>query len=144
MSSSPETGDQRETIEEDIRLIVGGKFTPDSVGSEVYDEVWTRALSQSSAYLDVFEDLFVGVNFDPLAQIRQYIPTFLRRLAAEEPARVEEITKQLLKQYEAILVVYDSAPEKAELFQLLPEETVRLMQRLNQWRDDLNRLLEEL
>jgi hypothetical protein len=127
-------------IEEDIELIVGGHFTPDAFGPEVYNAVIGRVKASSGKYLDAFESLFLSRNFDPVAQSELYLPTFLRLASAGSPERVKEDAGRLLKLYTAVLVVYDNAPDKEALFKLLPEEAVRLVQRLDTRRKELRPL----
>jgi hypothetical protein len=127
-------------IEDDIRTIVGGHFTPDALSPAVYDATLARARARPKEYLDAFEALFLGLNFDALIQSRLYLPTFLKLLAGADPARVRALAAALLKLYDSVMVTYDAARDKRALFALLPEETVRLLQRLEVRRVELRAL----
>ena len=127
--------------EEDITLIVGGHFTPDALGPDVYDAVVARAKGHADAYLDVFESMYLGPKFDAELQSRLYLPSFLQLVYTSSPDRTRQAASRLLKQYDAILVVYDNASDKQALFKLLPDETVRLLQRLDIRRKELQELL---
>ena len=125
---------------EDIQLIVGGNFTPDSLGPEVYNNVVARVQADPDGYLDQFEMQFLGQNFDALTQSRLHIPTFLRLLADVAPDRVKDVSDRLLQQYNAVLVIYDSTDDKQALARIIPEETWHLSQRLYRRRLELQSL----
>jgi hypothetical protein len=128
-------------IERDILLIIGGDFTPASMGPDAFNQVLARARAQASEYLDAFERLFLGTKFDAQAQSRLYLPTFLGYLRESAPERVRTLAAHLLKLYEAVLVVFDQIPDKAELDRLLPSETANYLVRLNDRRLELKQLL---
>ncbi len=130
-----------ESIQRDIRTMVGGNFTPDALGPEAYQGILTRARSHPDEYLREFEELFLGLNFDAVAQSRLHLPSFLELLQSRDPSRVRLTAKRLLKQYDAVLILYDAARDQTALLALVPEEMVRLVQRLNTRRTQL-RLLE--
>lgn len=127
---------------EDIYMVVGGNFTPDSLGPETYDALVARVQADPRGYLDRFEKLFLGQSFDALAQSRLHLPAFLRLLADVEPERVKGLASRLLHQYNAVLVLYDSASDKQALATVVPEETLRLSQRLHRRRLDLESLAQ--
>jgi hypothetical protein len=129
------------TIRADILTMVGGLFTPQALGREVYEEILGRARRHASEYLDVFASLFLGPNFDPVSQSDLSIPTFLQSLADVEPDRAKSAAAQLVKQYDAVLTFHDAAMDRAAFSQNLPEETVRLMQRFLSRRRELQTLL---
>jgi hypothetical protein len=128
-------------IEDDIRKIVGGHFTPDAYGPEIYNAVVSRAKGGAPAYLDAFESLYLSANFDAQAQSRLFLPSFLQLVLPSAPDRTRATAARLLKQYDAVLVVYDQTRDKDALFRLLPEETVRMIQRLDLRRKELQELL---
>lgn len=142
MAGTPSTGANAPSVQEDVLLIVGGHFTPASLGPQAYEEIRNRARSRSGEYLDAFESLFLGSKFDALLQSRLLLPTLLELLADIEPVRVRTIAEQLLKQYDAVLVLYDEVKNKKALFDLLPEETVRQSQRLDERRIELRALVK--
>lgn len=129
------------SIEDDIRLIVGGHFTPDSYGPDVYNGVLARVKAGAPAYVDAFEAMYLSAKFDAPAQSRLYLPSFLQLVLPFAPERTRLVAAQLLKQYDAVLVVYDDVKSKDSLFKLLPEETVRMVQRLDLRRKELRELL---
>ena len=121
--------------------MVGGHFTPQALGREVYEQMRARARANAGAYLDVFASLFLGPNFDPVSQSDFIIPTFLQMLADVEPERIKAAAEQLVKQYDAVLTFHDAATDRSALSQLLPEDTVRLMQRFLSRRRELQTLI---
>jgi hypothetical protein len=139
--NDPQAADIK-SIEDDIHIIVGGNFTPDSLGPEVYHEILTRARSRAKEYIEVFESLFLGPNFDAIAQSRLHLPAFLKLLVDIEPDLVRAAADRLLKQYNAVLVVYDNARDRRALLELLPEETRRLSRRLERRRMGLQDLIK--
>jgi hypothetical protein len=128
-------------IEDDIRRIVGGHFTPDSYGPDIYNAIVARARGQAVVYIDVFESIYLSANFDAQAQSRLYLPSFLQLVFPSSPERTRLAATQLLKLYDAVMVIYDAAKNKDALLRLLPEETVRMLQRLDSRRKELRDLL---
>ncbi|WP_305044241.1 hypothetical protein [Geoalkalibacter sp.] len=126
-----------ETIHSDILLVVGGNFTPDHLGPEGYAVVAARLRAAPEDYLSAFEKMFIGENFDALNLSRLHPVALLKQLAGTSPSRVRQTAERLLKQLDAVLVVYDAASDKQALSQLLPESTMRLSQRLDQCRREL-------
>jgi hypothetical protein len=131
-------------IQDDILMITGGHFHPASVGPEAYQEKIDQVRTQPDVYLDAFEAMFLGANFDALNQSKLYLHLFLRRLIDLRPERVKALTGQLLRQYEGVLVVYDSVNDKQALFNLVPQDKINLFNRLDEKRDELQKLLQEV
>jgi hypothetical protein len=129
-------------IRDDILTIVGGHFTPASLGPEAYQEILTRARAHAKEYIEEFESLFLGPNFDAINQSGLLLPLFLQLLADVEPERVKAVAERLLKQYNAVLAFHDAVTDRKALFQLLPDETVRLSQRLEDRRRELQELMK--
>lgn len=142
MEPQPVPVDDAKGIQDDIMTIVGGNFTPVSLGVEGYEAVLRRARARAKDYLVVFETLFLGTNFDAMLQSRLHLPTFLELLADTEPEAVRMTAERLLKQYDAVLILYDQATDKPALFHLLPEDSMRLFQRLDSRRKSLQLLAE--
>jgi hypothetical protein len=138
MSDQPLTP---ESIDDDLMTMVGGGFTPASLGPEVYDEMLARARANVDAYLDRFEALFLGPAFDAKQQSSWQLPHVLGLLADAAPERVRSIAERLLRQYEAVLVVHDEADQQA-LAGVLPDEAMSLLYRLDDRRRELQRLLQ--
>ena len=130
-------------VRDDVLAMVGGNFTPISFGPERYKEIVERARSRPKDYLEVFESLFLGANFDALRLSHLSVPYFLEFLSPVDPVAVRATAQRVLKQYDAVLVIYDAATDKNALFGILPEETVRLFQRLDGHRIELRQLLKE-
>jgi hypothetical protein len=128
---------EADKIRDDIWRIVGGDFTPDSVGPDRYDELVAKVRGRASEYLDVFESMFLGSAFDLDAHSDLHLSTLLKIVADVEPERVRSLGDQLLKRLDSMLVVADHASDAEALATLLPEQTVSLMQRLNQRRAQL-------
>lgn len=120
--------------------IVGGDFSPASVGPATYDEMLSRARANADAYLDAFEELFLGAGFDARQQSSLQLPRLLALLQDEAPQRVRELAERLLRQYEAVLVVHDEADQQA-LADVLPDHAMTLLYRLDDRRNALQRLL---
>jgi hypothetical protein len=130
-----------EDMKKDVMLVVGGDFTPDSIGPDRYQSLVSRVRSDAAAYLNVLESLYLGTNFDAMAQSELYIPAFLKMVADVEPARTRNIAQQLVKQFDAVLVVHDALKDKEALFQNLPPETANMARRLEQRRLQLKNLI---
>lgn len=128
------------SIENDLLLVIGGNFTPDHLGPEAYAEVVARVRKQPEVFLSAFESLALGANFDALTLSRLHPVVLFKLLVSVAPGRVRQTVERLQKQLDAVLVVYDSASDKQALAQLLPESTMRLSQRLEQCRRELQEL----
>lgn len=131
-----------DSIEQDIRLIVSGHFTPDALSPEVHGAVLERAKGHPGEYLTVFESMYLCPNFDPRVQSSLYLPTFLELMVDGEPERTRAIASHLLRDYDIVMVVYDDARDRAEVLKQLPDETVRFLQRLDIRRMELRGLLD--
>lgn len=129
--------------EADIRQVVGGHFTPDALSPEVYNALVARIKAAPVAYLDTFDAMYLANDFDAKQQSELYLPTFLQLVASLAPDRVRATASNLLKRYDAVMTVYDDAPNKAELFKTIPEETMRFLQRLEARRQELRALARQ-
>jgi hypothetical protein len=128
-------------IQSDIRQIVGGHFTPDALSPEIHGAIESRAKARAKDYLDLFDSMYLGVNFDAITQSELYLPSFLELVMPAARERARTSAAALLRMYDAVLVVYDHAMEKPALLRLLPDETQRLIERLNVRRIELHTLL---
>jgi hypothetical protein len=131
-------------IEEDVKLMVGGEFSPVAITPEAYNAILARARSQVNEYLDAFERLFLGVRFDAQMHSRLHFPWFLSLLKDAAPDRVRELANHLIKQYDAVLVIYDHMPDKKMLDDTLPVEAANYLVRLNDRREQLKNLIAQL
>jgi hypothetical protein len=127
-------------IEADIETMVGGHFTADALSPEVYDEIVGRAEARADEYLDVFERMFLGPDFDAVAQSDLYLPTCLAILARTAPDRARQTAARLLRCYDVVLTAYDAALAQDSLFDLLSEDTINLLRRLDVRRIELRGL----
>ena len=88
MSKSSEQERDVELISDDIRLIVGGNFTPDGIGIEKYEGTLKRARARPRDYVRVFNSMYLGVEFDAVQQSNLYLPSCLEILAEKDPKAV--------------------------------------------------------
>jgi hypothetical protein len=131
ISHSPtEVSSNLSQIENDIKAIVGGQFSEDSLGPTEHSKISSRARIRASQYLDVFEAMFLGLNFDATAQSNLYLPAFLELLHGQAPERVASIGRRLLTQYDAVMVIYDKVQDRKLLAKILPDDTVHLLIRI--------------
>lgn len=133
-----------DAVRDDVVLMTGGHFNGAALGPPVYDEILNRARAHASEYLDVFEERFLGPNFDALAQSNFHLPLFLGLMADAEPARVRRVAETLLKQYDAVLAFHDSVADRGALHQLMPEDMVNMSFRLDSRRAELRQLISRL
>jgi hypothetical protein len=129
-----------ETIDDDLSVMVGGGFTPASLGPDAYDEMLARARAHADAYLDAFEARFLGPGFDAKQQSNLQLPLVLQLLSDAAPERTRDLAERLLRQYDAVLVVHDAADAQA-LANVLPDDAMSLLYRLDDRRRELQRLL---
>ncbi len=127
-------------LAKDIELIVGGNFTPTAIGLEEYDAVLARVRARPLDALRVFESLYLGLRFDAIKQSHWYLPSFLKHLKDRAPEEVTLVAQNLLRQYNAILIIYDHSKNKEALFRQLPDEIVRTINRLEDRRTALRLL----
>lgn len=131
-----------EAVKKDILMIVGGHFNPAAIGPTAYDATLERLRAEPQAYLDAFEQMFLGVNFDPRAQSNLYLAGFLKYLLDDAPERARALAEHLLKQYDAVLVIFDQVADRSMLDQMLPSASADFLLRLNDRREALRRLLQ--
>ena len=131
-----------EAIEADIRQVVGGHFTQAALGP-VYADTIARVRARAADYLSVFEAMFLGARFDAVTQSRWHLPSFLELLADEDRERMRATAAVLLRMYDAVMHVPDDVDEakRDELHALLSEDTLGLLERLDQRRAMLRYLV---
>jgi hypothetical protein len=100
MSTNNSQTGVKNSAKDDILIIVGGHFTPDALGPEVYEEIRARAQARAQEYLDVFESLFLDSGVDAATLSRLHLPAFLRLLFNAAPERVRQIAERLFQQHD--------------------------------------------
>jgi len=138
------------SVRDDILIIVGGHFTPDALGPEVYDEMRARAQARAEEYLDVFESLFLDSSLDAATLSRLHLPAFLKLLSNAAPERVRQIADRLLQRHETTGTDRAEDLRAKALPQPLsetepgpePEADKRATQRLERRRIELQELLK--
>jgi len=129
-------------IETDVRTMIGGSFTEHSLAPADFEAILGRARENPDAYLDFFERDFLGVRFDAEQHSNLHAAVLLRHLRDAAPERVRALAASLLKQYDAVLVIYDQFPDKGMLDEVLPPRTANYLIRLSERRRELARLAE--
>lgn len=140
MSDMTEAVRDEQLVTTDIETIVGGNYSPDALGEGPYQEIRDRALSRARDYMRSFDRRYLGTSFDAVTQSQLYLPSFLELIAVRDAAAMRDSARCLKKLYDAVLLAYDDARDKDELFKLLPDETGRLLQRLDVRRTELAHL----
>ncbi|HEX2028736.1 MAG TPA: hypothetical protein VHF25_12150 [Nitriliruptorales bacterium] len=131
-----------EQIDDDVAMIVGGHFTPDSIGPDAYAAVTDRVRAHPAAYLEAFERRFLGADFDPLAQSELYPAVLLEIVEGADPEAARATADRLLRHLDGALVLFDRAPDAQALTQVFDEDTVNLATRLDDRRRELRALLD--
>ncbi len=122
--------EDREPLERDILLIVGGDFSPDSVGPQRYQATIDRVRAFPGQYLDAVEEMFLGMNFDAEQQSEMSLTTLFGLIFDREPVRIRQIVVKLLKHFDSMLILHDQATDREALRALLPDAAISLTQRL--------------
>ena len=131
-------------VERDLRIIVGGNFTPHALLDE-FAAILGRLRGAPSAYLDAFERLYLAPGLDVRTLSRLHLDAFLERMRPLAPDRVRMLGQRLLRQYDGALAIADhAAGQEMDLVEALPPgETSRFVQRLGDRRRTLRALLGE-
>jgi hypothetical protein len=128
---------ENQSIEQQVWRIVGGDFSPDSVGPDEYERTRARVRADASRFLDAFESMFLGTGFDARLQSELDVASLLKIVAEVEPERTRSLADSILSQINSVMLISDEAVDKEALFRLLPEETVNLTTRLERKRAEL-------
>jgi hypothetical protein len=120
-----------EQIEKDILLIVGGDFSPDSVGPQRYKATVDRLRTAPDQYLDAVESMFLGINFNSEQQSEMSLPFLFDLISDLKPDRIRQISEKLIKHIDSTMILYDQAKDREALRSLLPSDAISLMQRLD-------------
>lgn len=129
-------------VEGDIQTMVSGNFTPDALGPERYDEIVKRSQTRPREYLRVLEGRYLGDQFDAVRLSNLYVAAALQVIGQRDAEAMRKVAQRFLKQYEATLLIFDEARPRASLLALLPEETGRMLQRLDARRAELRALID--
>lgn len=138
-----ENEEPNDRIRADLRLILGGRFSPDSVGPEIYDDIVRRLREQAATYLDAFDHLLDDPEIPPQVLAEMRAPALLHLLRDAAPERVRESATRWLEGLDrapatrAAKMSFDAAPAADA------EDEVRRQLRIEERRQALLRLAEE-
>lgn len=138
-TSPPVDPDQ---VHADVAMVVGGHFTPDSIGPDAHQAVVDRIRAHPAAYLEAFESRFLGADFDPLAQSELYPAVLLEIVEEADPDAARATADRMLRHLDGTLLLVDRARDGAALAEVLDEDTMRLATRLDDRRRELRALVE--
>jgi hypothetical protein len=130
------------TVQADINLVTGGRFNADSVGTRVYGEVVARVRAHPDAYVAAAEAGHLGARFDAVAQSTVALPALLRLLLDAGPG-ARGFGESLLRHYDSALIIPDRVSSQDALAQVLDEDTVNLLARLDARRRAVRAMLDE-
>lgn len=104
----------------DIRIIIGGNFSADALGSDIYNATLFRIKNKSPEYLKTFKEAF-SVSTLNISTISSLLtPTFLS-LLNKETVGLEDIASEWLQAYNAILLTKNEKIIQKEIFSNKPE-----------------------
>lgn len=129
-------------IREDLALMVGGSFSPDAIGPAAHGAVLGRARAEAKRYLKTLLQTYLGGDFDAIALSRLRLGVPVELLHETDPQAAAETAARLLGHLNGLLVIYDSATDKAQLESLLPDDVLAMHQRLDRARKRLRPLTE--
>jgi hypothetical protein len=98
----PDTQAHNPQVDSDIRTVVGGNFSSDALGIPRYQGIVERVRAAPDVYLDRFESLFLGPDFDADKHSRIHAPGLLRLVADRCPDRVRRDAATLLDRYGSV------------------------------------------
>ncbi len=128
-------------IDHDLAVIVGGHFTPDSIGPVAYDALVAKVRLRPGEYLDALERRYLGGRFDLAVHSELFVASLLRIVADLEPARTRDLAHRLTNQLDVALSSRDAATDVESFDEVLAPETARRLRRLEQRRATLRALL---
>ncbi|MBO6938104.1 MAG: hypothetical protein JJ863_24255 [Deltaproteobacteria bacterium] len=115
-------------VEDDLRLIVGGHFSPDHLGPDVYDAILARAKARPSLYLGV---LMNRVLIDDASWLSSaHVPNVPRLLKDEAPDDARAVARALLAVHRDAAAASDPPPVDDEYRLARLQERVRLLESL--------------
>jgi hypothetical protein len=92
-----------ERVQDDVWAVVGGNFTSDALGSDIYNAIRARIQASPERYLQVFETLFMGASFDPRLQSKLHAPALFRLTLAAAPSPTRDVAGRLANKYREAL-----------------------------------------
>src|ERR1700730_1659186 len=93
--------ESREAMRQEILQIVGGDFTPDSVGPERYQAIAARVRARPADYVAALESIFLAPGADPALHAELRIPVFYELIKDVAPELVRASASRLLAALEA-------------------------------------------
>lgn len=81
--------------EDRVRLVVGGRLTPDAVGQQAYDELHAAINADPAAHLAAFERLFLTNRPSRRAITELHLGSFLARMRSHLPEAAEAAARRL-------------------------------------------------
>jgi hypothetical protein len=99
-------------IEQDLRTMIGGNFTPDHLGPDVYRAILARLRERPNAYLDELVDHVVGPHPEPGWLSAVHVPAVLDLVGAIQ--LVKPYAKRLLPIFQAALRAATPPPANDE------------------------------
>ncbi len=127
-------------MRDDIGTIVGGNFTPDGLGPEVYERIKSRVAADPAGYAREFDAMYGCEHFDPMKLADLYLPTFVVVLREADAKAADASARRLLNHFDAALFIYDQAKDAEALLAGLPDDAARVVRRLEVQRRELRAL----
>jgi len=116
---------QPDTITRDLETIIGGMFSPEHLGPDVYAAIKARAQGDAVHYLAALRDL-VGDHPDPLWLSNTYVPSAIALLGERAPTEAGALARRFLPIYRRAV---EQAPPDHDPDQF---EKTRLSQRVGE------------
>jgi hypothetical protein len=131
-------------VEEEIAMVLGGQFNVASIGPEAVEALQAKIRRRPNVYIGALRETAMGDAFDPRRHADLHIAALLEILREKRPEEVDQIAATLLRLYDGVLVPFDGAPNRDRLYDVMHEETVNMMFRLNTRRLELRALRERI
>lgn len=98
-ASAARTAPGDPAVDEALRTIVGGHYSPDHIGPEAFEAIEDHVRREPDAFLDAW----ARAALDPAGSLDRYWPNVLSRTAAARPERTRELAACLLARFDAAL-----------------------------------------
>ncbi len=104
-----------------VWMVVGGKFTPDSIGPTEYDRVVAAIRAAPAAHLQAFRSLFLTgrPNADYLTDL--HLPNFLKIVAPVAQAEVRKIAQMMTSRLAGLSNAHETEAEASESVERIDE-----------------------